>query len=220
MVTMKNDMDLKQDIEAELLWDPRINAAQIGVSVDQGAVSLLGTVDTYAEKWAVEDATKRVSGVRTVAQDLSVKLRDEHKQIDSALATAAQSALRWNVLVPRGVTAKVDHGVVTLEGEVRWNFERHAAERSIRYLAGVVSVTDAIALKNHPSPTRVKENVEAALYRQAATDTDSIHVETSGGRVTLTGHASSWRVLKNAENAAWAAPGVTDVVDAITISLR
>ena len=216
----KSDIQLKKDIEEELRWDPKVNSAQIGVTVENGAVSLLGSVDTYAEKWAAEDATKRVGGVRTVAQDLTVKLRDEHKQIDSELATAVQSALRWNVLVPCGVTAKVDHGVVTLEGEVRWNFERHAAERSIRYLAGVVSVTDAIALKNHPSPTRVKENVEAALYRQAATDTDSIHVETSGGRVTLTGQASSWRVLKDAENAAWAAPGVTDVVDEMTIHLR
>jgi len=67
----KSDNQLKQDIEQELRWDPKINAAQIGVIVDKGVVSLLGAVDTYAEKWAAEDATKRVSGVRTVAQDLT-----------------------------------------------------------------------------------------------------------------------------------------------------
>jgi osmotically-inducible protein OsmY len=216
----KTDNQLRQDIEDELRWDPKVNAARIAVSVDTGAVTLLGAVDTYAEKWAAEDATKRVSGVRTVAQDLTVKVLDEHKRIDSELAAVAQSALRWNVLVPRSITAKVDRGIVTLEGEVSWNFERHAAERAIRYLAGVVSVTDAIALKHQPSPARVKEDVEAALHRQANADADSIHVATSGGRVTLTGHASSWRALEDAANAAWAAQGVTDVIDETTISLR
>ncbi len=214
----KTDSQLQKDIEAELRWDPKVNAAQIGVSVDHGAVSLLGTVDTYAEKWAAEDATKRVNGVRTVAQDLAVKLIDEHKRIDADLAVAAQHALRWNVLVPRSITARVDRGVVTLEGEVAWNFERHAAERAIRYLAGVVAVKDEIALKGHPAANQVKERIEAALRRQADSDAAGIHVETSGGRVTLTGHASSWRSIEEAANAAWAAPGVTDVIDQTTLA--
>src|SRR5271154_6273901 len=112
----KTDIQLKQDIEEELLWDPKVNAAQIGVSVDEGAVSLLGTVDTYAEKWAAEDATKRVSGVRTVAQDLTVKILGEHQRSDSDIARAVQSALEWDVSVPNAVTAKVRNGEVTLEG--------------------------------------------------------------------------------------------------------
>jgi hypothetical protein len=97
----KTDMQLKQDIEAELSWDPKVNAAQIGVTVDGGAVSLLGSVDTYAEKWAAEDATRRVSGVRSVAQDLTVKLLLDHKHTDSEIAAAALNALRWDVFVPR-----------------------------------------------------------------------------------------------------------------------
>jgi osmotically-inducible protein OsmY len=215
----KTDSQLKQDIEEELRWDPKVNAAQIGVSVDQGAVSLLGAVDTYAEKWAAEDATKRVNGVRTIAQDLTVKVLTDHARSDSEIATATQSALEWDVFVPKTVTAKVQHGAVTLEGQVIWNYQRDAAERAIRHLAGVVAVHNLIALKPQASATEVKEKVQAALQRQATADAKSIHIETSGGKVTLTGHASSWQSIEDAANAAWAAPGVTQVVDQVKMSM-
>ena len=216
---MKSDIKLKQDIEAELRWDPKVNAAQIGVSVDKGAVSLLGAVDTYAEKWAAEDATKRVSGVRTVAQDLTVKVLTDHIRTDSEIAAAVLSALEWNVAVPKDVTAKVQQGAVTLEGQVPWNYQRDAAERAVRHLKGVVAVHDFITLKPQVSAAQVKEKVQAALQRQAAADAKSIHIDTSGGKVTLTGHASSWQSIEDAANAAWAAPGVTEVVDRVTMSM-
>lgn len=214
----KTDKQLKQDIEDELRWDPKVNSAQIGVSVDGGVVSLLGIVDTYGEKWAAEDATKRVSGVRTVAQDLTVKLLGDHLRTDTDIATAVQSALRWDVFVPKTVTAKVANGYVTLEGEAIWNYQREAAERSVRYLTGVVAVVNAVTLKPQVSASQVKEKIEAALQRQATADGKGIKIETSGGRVTLTGHASSWQSTEDAAVAAWAAPGVTEVVDKMTVS--
>jgi len=214
----KTDMQLKQDIEAELRWDPMVNAAQIGVSVDRGAVSLLGAVDTYPEKWAAEDATKRVSGVRTVAQDLTVKILTDHTRTDSEIAAAIQTALTWDVAVPKSVTAKVQEGMVTLDGQVTWNYQRDAAERAIRYLKGVVSVFNSITLTPRASTAQVKEKVQAALHRQATVDARSIHIDTSGGKVTLTGHASSWQSIKDAANAAWAAPGVVEVVDHLKMS--
>ena len=214
----KTDKQLKQDIEEELRWDPKVNSAQIGVSVDGGAVSLLGTVDTYAQKWAAEDAAKRVSGVRTMAQDLSVKLLSEHKHTDSEIATAIQSALKWDVVVPTTVTAKVTSGAVMLEGLAAWNFEREAAERAVRYITGVVSVVNAVALKPQVSATQVKEKIEAALDRQAKADGKGIHIETAGGKVTLTGHAASWRSTEDAADAAGATPGVTEGVDRMTVT--
>lgn len=214
---MKSDMQLKQDIEDELRFDPKINAAQIGVTVDNGVVSLLGDVDTYAEKWAAEDATKRVSGVRTVAQDLKVKILFEDKRDDSEIAAAVQSALRWDVFIPATVTAKVAAGYVTLEGKVNWNFERDAAEKAVRYLTGVTGVNDLITLKPQATTEKVKEKVQAALQRQATKDSNSIKIETSGGKVTLSGHASSWKSIDDAEKAAWAAPGVIEVVDRIQL---
>ena len=216
----KTDVQLKQDIEQELSWDPKVNAAQIGVSVDHGAVSLLGTVDTYAQKWAAEDATKRVSGVRTVAHDLTVKVLSEHVRSDTDIASAVQSTLKWDVLVPKAVTAVVRDGFVTLAGQVDWNFEREAAERAVRYLTGVVSVSNSITLKKtEASAAQVKEKVEAALQRQATTDAKSIHVDTNGSQVTLTGHASSWQSVVDASNAAWAARGVSQVVDKLKIQM-
>jgi osmotically-inducible protein OsmY len=214
----KTDIQLKQDIEAELHWDPKVNAAQIGVSVDQGTVSLLGSVDTYAQKWAAEDATKRVSGVRSVAQDLTVKLLGDHKRSDSEIAGAVLSALKWDVFVPETVTAKVQNSWVTIEGTVSWNYEREAAERAVRHLTGVSGITNSIALKPHVSVARVKEKIETALQRQARKDAHSIHIDASGSTVTLSGKASSWHSIADATNAAWAAPGVTSVVDHVKVS--
>jgi len=215
---IKTDMQLKQDIEEELRWDPKLNAAQIGVSVDKGTVSLSGAVDTYAAKWAAEDATKRVAGVRTVAQDLTVKILAEHKRTDPEIAAAAESALKWNVFVPKAVTARVSGGSVTLEGPVTWNFQREAAETAIRHLSGVVTVFNFITIKPEVSAGQVKEKVQAALLRQATSDASSVHVDTSGGKVTLTGQVASWRTMDDAEKAAWAVPGVNEVVDKLTIS--
>ncbi|MEO8874457.1 MAG: BON domain-containing protein [Polyangiaceae bacterium] len=215
----KSDMQLKNDIEAELRWDPKVNAAQIGVTVDKGAVSLLGTVDTYPQKWAAEDATKRVSGVRTVAQDLTVKILHDHARSDTDIAAATQNALTWDVYVPSTVTAEVAKGHVRLEGKVTWNYQREAAERAVRHLAGVTGIINAILLEPHASTDQVKERVEAALNRQARADAKSIHIDTAGGKVTLSGHASSWQSIEDATNAAWAVPGVTEVVDHMKMTM-
>jgi osmotically-inducible protein OsmY len=216
----RTDAHLKQDVDLELAWDPKLNAAQIGVSVDQGAVSLLGTVDTYAEKWAAEDAAKRVSGVRTLAQDLTVKVLADHARSDSDLAVAVQHTLKWDVLVPKTVTATVCASTVTLEGQVDWNFEREAASRAIRHLKGIVAVKNTITLKPRgASATEITEKLEAALQRQATTDAKSIHVVASGGKVTLTGHASSWQAIEDAAHAAWAGHGVTQVIDQVKLQM-
>ena len=214
----KTDKQLQQDVEEELRWDPKVNSAKIGVTVDQGAVTLSGTIDTYAEKWAAEDAAKRVFGVRIVAQDLKVKVLSDHKQSDSDIAAALLRAFKWDVYIPSTVTARVQNGMVTLEGQVTWNYERDAADRACRYLMGVTTIINDITLKPEANAAQVKEKVEAALQRQATKDANSIHVDTSGSKVTLTGHASSWAMIGDATSAAWAAPGVTQVVDRLTVS--
>lgn len=214
----KTDLQLKQDIDEELLWDPKINAAQIAVSVNQGAVSLKGEVDTFAAKWAAGDATKRVAGVRTVAEDLTVNVLGHHQHADSEIAEAAQAALRWDVWIPKGVTAKVREGWLTLEGKVKWNYERESAARAVRYLMGVVGVTNSITIEQDASTREVKERVQAALQRQASADAHTIDVATTGGTVTLSGNAASWHAIEDATNAAWAAPGVTNVIDTIRMT--
>ena len=213
----KADMQLKKDVEDELEWDPKINAAQIGVAVENGAVSLTGVVDTYAEKWAAEDAAKRVSGVRSVAQDLTVRILGEHQHSDAEIAEAALNAVKWDVWVPSTVKLSVQQGWITLEGQVEWNFQRDEAESAVRHLAGVKGVVNNITLKPTVSAAQVKERVKAALQRQATVDAQTIRVDTSGSTVTLSGDASTWQAVEDAADAAWAAPGVTDVVDNIRV---
>lgn len=209
----KSDLQLKHDVEQELLWDPKINAAQIGVTVDAGTVSLFGAVSTYGEKLGSSEAAKRVSGVRCVADDISVKVLGEHVRSDSELAAAIQRALEWNVMVPKSVTIKVQEGWITLEGTVAGNYQREAAERAMLYLSGVVGVTNAIELRVEGSSTEVKNRIESALKRHAVADAKSIEVGFSDGKVTLTGFVTSWPAIQDARDAAWAAPGVTDVDD-------
>ena len=193
----KTDLLLKQDVEEELRWDPKINAAQVGVSVDDGAVTLLGVVDTYAEKCAAEAAVRRVSGVRSFAQDLTVKIHEDYKRNDTEMEATIQHAFKWYTSIPESVTSTVRDGAVTLGGHVSWNYQREAAEEAARYLIGVVSVSNHITIKPDPSATLVREKIVAALQRQASTDASSIKVETSDGTVTLTGHAASRQRMRS-----------------------
>ena len=135
------------------------------------------------------------------------------------IRAATQSALKRDVFTPDSITAKVHDGIVTLEGQVKWNFEREAAERTVQYLKGVVSVKNAIMLEPPTSESQVKAKIHAALQLQATTDTNSIQIDTSGGKVTLTGYASSWQSIEAAVNAARAIPGVTAVVDQVKMNL-
>jgi osmotically-inducible protein OsmY len=211
----KSDQKLKEDIDDELRWDPKVSAAQIGVSVEHGAVSLTGEVTTYAEKRAAAEAVRRVAGVRAVADDLAVKVNGPHQRTDLEIAEAALTALELDVWVPKTVAAIVEQGWLTLTGNVAWNYQRASAERAVRYLAGVVGVTNAIHIEAGTSVSQVEEKVRAALQRQASADAHAIHVEVSGGTVTLSGSASSWHAIEDAAAAAWAAPGVTAVIDQV-----
>lgn len=215
---MKTDAQLKQDVTAELAWDPAINATQIGVAVDQGVVTLTGHLPTYAEKQAVEHALKRVSGVKAFALELDVKLSPEHRRSDTEIAQAAESALKWHALVPDDlIQLKVEKGWVTLSGEVPWDYQRVAAEKSVRALTGVMGVTNAITLTSRPATAHVADRIREALVRHAQREARDIQIEVSGGQVTLRGTVDSWDDRKVAQGAAFSAPGVTHLINDLRI---
>jgi osmotically-inducible protein OsmY len=177
----RTDGQLKQDIEQELRWEPKLNAAQIGVSVDRGIVSLLGAVDTYAEKWAAEDAIKRVNGVRKVGKSLTVKVLSANERPDVDVAAATQMVLACNVFVPKTVSARVENGWVTLEGRATWNYEREAAERAVAHLTGVAGVRNQISLEPvasepHVAATAGEPDVDGALQGQATAEAKASQV--------------------------------------------
>jgi len=215
------DTEVKQHVENALDWEPSIDAKDVGVSVDAAVVTLRGNVRSYAEKVAAERVALRVYGVRAVANDLTVHLVSGTERTDTEIAQAAVSALRWNTVVPADrISVAVANGWVSLTGTVDHYYQSAAAERSLRDLAGVKGVSNGIRLQ---APTRavsiadVAAKIEAAFRRSAEVDARRIHVTASDGKIVLIGNVHSWAERQEAERAAWAAPGVTQVDDRLMV---
>jgi osmotically-inducible protein OsmY len=216
---MKTDSELKRDVENELKWEPSVNEAHIGVSVKEGVVTLSGHVPSYAEKYAAEKAAKRVYGVKAVADELDVKLPGSAKRTDEDIAAACVNALKANYSVPdEKIKVVVNNGWVTLEGEVEWQYQKEAAHNAIRYLTGVTGVSNNITIKPHVSPKDVKDKIVAAFHRWADIDARRIEIEARDGKVILRGNVRSWTERDEAQQAAWAAPGVTAVENNIVVT--
>lgn len=215
---MKTDAQLKKDILDELAWDPAINATEIGVVVKDGVVTLTGLLTNYAEKYAAERAARRVSGVKALAVDIEVRLSPSYKRTDTDIAAAAQRVLDWNVAVPANrIQPMVENGWITLSGEVEWDFQRKAAERSVRDLFGVVGVTNLVKVKPKVAPSDIEKNIHDALVRQAEREAKHLQILVDGSQVTLRGKVHSWTERRATQGAAWAAPGVANVVNELTV---
>lgn len=212
------DRDLQQHVQTALDWEPSIDAANIGVSVDDGVITLRGDVRSYSEKATAERVTLGVYGVKAVANDVTVRLGDGQKRTDTDIAQAAVFALRWNTMVPdEKITVTVTDGWVTLTGRVDWEYQRAAAANTVRDLAGVRGVTNTIGLEPHVSATDVKSTIEAALKRSAEVDARRINVAVADRKVILSGNVHSWFERNEARHAAWSAPGVKEVEDHIAV---
>jgi osmotically-inducible protein OsmY len=215
---MKTDSQLQQDVIDELQWEPRVDHAHVGVAVKDGIVTLSGFVKSYAEKLAAEKAARRVKGVRGLAEEIEVRFDSQPKTADPEIAKRIADIFDWSVAIPdERINVKVEHGWVTLSGDVDWHYQRDAAKNAAARINGVKGVTNLIDVKKAPSPGDVRDRIVSALKRAADVDASSISVLTDGGTVRLSGKVHSWYERQVAERAAWAAPGVYRVEDNITL---
>jgi osmotically-inducible protein OsmY len=196
----------------QLKWEPGLNVAEIGVAVKNGIVTLSGIVDAYSKKIAAEDAAKKIAGVKAVAEDIQVGMSPNFRKTDAEIADAVVFALKWHASIPdEKIKVKVEEGIVSLEGELEWDYQRKEAVRVVEKLAAVRRINNYIRLKPYLKPENIKDKIEAAFSRSATIDSGRVSVVIDGSKVILHGSVRSMAEHDDAENAAWAAPGVTSV---------
>jgi osmotically-inducible protein OsmY len=214
---VSDDNELKQAVLDELKWEPSVNAAHIGVTTNAGIVTLMGHVESYAEKSAAERAARRVKDVKAIAEEIEVRLPFGIKRGDEEIASAAVNSLTWNVSVPKdAVKVQVEKGWITLTGEVDWHFQQEAAADEVRGLYGVVGVSNLITIKPRANASNIRDDIMVALHRSWF-DPKTINVSVQGGKVRLTGTVREWNERDVAGSTAWAAPGTTSVENDIRV---
>jgi osmotically-inducible protein OsmY len=216
---MVNDKQLQQAVLDELAWTPSVTSSHIGVTANNGVVTLSGHVPNFWEKRAAEKAAQKVRGVRAVAEEIKVQLSSDGTLSDEKIAEQALSSLASDVTVPSDkVKVKVEKGWVTLTGEVDWNYQKIAAEYGVHKIIGIMGLTNSITVKPHVQPYEVRAKITKALERTAPFDVKNIIIKAKGGKVTLGGEVENRYERDLVVNAAWAVPGVTQVKDHINIT--
>ncbi|MPQ69599.1 MULTISPECIES: BON domain-containing protein [Pseudomonas] len=214
-----SDLSLRNTIMEELEFHPEIDAANIGVAVDNGVVTLSGHVKSYAQKVSAEQTVKSVRGVRAVAEEIQVRLAKGAGMDDDTIANRALNIITWSSdIAEDAVKVIVQKGWITLEGEVDWQYQKETAERAVRKLSGVLGVNNQITLRARVDVVDIQQRIEEALKRNAELDAKGIHVEVDGDVVKLEGKVHLWRERQLAARAAWSVPGVRKVQDHLLIA--
>jgi osmotically-inducible protein OsmY len=217
---MNTDHKLKTDVLAELAWEPSVNADHIGVTAEDGVVTLTGHVNTYWQKHAAETAAGRVRGLKALAEEIEIRLPLHSKRADEEIAAAALSRLSWESSIPSdAIKVKVEEGYVTLTGQVDWHYQLELVARMIRTLSGVTGVSNELSIKVGPNTATISTDILHALHRHSWFFTqDNIEVSAEGGKVRLTGTVDSWSDRQTAAATAWAAPGTTSVENDLRVN--
>jgi len=218
---MKSNEDLQREVQEAIKWEPLLSAAQIGVIAKDGIITLTGSVDSYSKKSEAEDAAKSVAGVKAIVEKIEVQFGSKGRKEDSEIATEIISSFKWNWEIPNDrIKVRVENGWVTLEGQLKWNYQKEAAKKATRLIIGVKGVTNDIIIKSEGNDLIEKKDILQALARNWSTDDQDIHVNVTGNKVTLNGTVDSLYQKDQAEKIAWNAPGVWLVENALDIEYK
>jgi len=221
MSISKVDKDMRQEVLDALDWEASITSGDIGVGVSSGVVTLTGYVPTFAQKRTAERSALRVSGVKGIANDLVVKLPKKKERTDTDIAKAAVRAIRWHTELPQDtISVQVRDGWVTLEGTVDWNYQRERAADVVRPLTGLRGLTNTLTVAPRATSSDIRDRIRNALEREVNREAKNLVIEIDGDTVRLSGVVHSWIERRNAERAAWSAPGITDVVNDLEVQGR
>jgi osmotically-inducible protein OsmY len=215
-MAVKTD-ELRDAVVAELDFDPRVSAGDIGIVVRDGIVTLTGSVTSLTQKWAAEDAVRRVKGVRGIAEELRVDVPAMYHRTDEDIARAAAAALHWDAWLPRTLAVTVQDGHVTISGEVNWDYQRGEAENTVRRILGVRGICNEIRLRPQIPTEKIAREISHAFARNAQLDANAIEVSASRGTVVLRGRVRNWTEWAAATKAAWSAPGVAVVDNELSV---
>lgn len=216
---MKNDLQLRTDIAEELAFDPRVTHNDIAIAVDDGVVTLTGTVPNFIQRMYAERAVKRVSGVRGIVEKLTAILPGSHLHDDADITHAAIHCLDWSTLIPKNsVQVTVGKGSLTLSGTVDWQYQKDEAFKLVRGIKGVRNVVNLIAIKPHLTPGDIRSEIEREFRRTATIDANRISIKTIDDRVILTGTVRSLDERDDALRGAWHAPGVASVENQLVVA--
>jgi len=215
---MKSDLEIRDNVLAELKWEPNLDETQIGVIVEDRVVTLSGQVDDYQKKVAANKAAKRVFGVKAVAEDIEVKYGEDYKKTDKEIAKAAVKALEWNTTVPQdSITIFVEDAYIYLSGIVQWEYQKDAASWELQNLLGVKEVINNIKIIPEKNTSNIEKQISNVLERSVFFRDKGIRVQVDGSTVQLKGRVHSLWEKEEAEKTAFLAPGVEKVVNDIII---
>jgi osmotically-inducible protein OsmY len=208
---------LEADVRDELDWDPQVDDTRIVVAAEKGCVTLSGYVPSLYQSDRAGDDTRLVGGVTDLDNQLLVGLVGA-AIADDELAVAVAASIDNDNLVPQGsVNTDVLDGYVTLSGHVRHRYQRQAAEHAARRVDGVLGLDNKMTISSEPIPSDVADRIQKAFKRSALVDDGAIFVSNVGNTIYLDGTAPTWTMRQEAEDTAWNAPGVDDVVDRVSI---
>lgn len=218
---MKTNSELQQDVQNAIMWEPLLHAAEIGVTVQDGVVTLSGVVDSYFKKTEAEDAARKVLGVKALVEHIEVRFPNFWSKTDVEVAIEVLAAFKNKYAVPEEkIDIEVREGWVTLSGEVPWNYQRVASENAVKHLTGVKGVHNNIKIKSEIHDAIEKKEVEDAIARHWSLDSSNVRVSVHGTTVTLNGTVDSGYQRSEIARIVWNTPGIWHVDNKLEVDFN